>query len=198
MANLWRLKHCVRQLTGLVTEFGGNEAKLLQMAEFTLADLIAYDDWLPDAFAKPDPVHYRQYLLYADPMDRFSVVSFVWGPGQSTPIHDHTVWGLIGVLRGGETCTAYTLGDQGLIPGPACRLMPGKVDAVSPRIGDIHQVSNTFDDQVSISIHVYGGDIGAIQRHVFDPDNGHTKPFTSHYSSSVLPNLWGQFQGEAL
>jgi predicted metal-dependent enzyme (double-stranded beta helix superfamily) len=26
----------------------------------------------------------------------------VWGPGQTTPIHDHRVWGLIGMLRGSE------------------------------------------------------------------------------------------------
>jgi predicted metal-dependent enzyme (double-stranded beta helix superfamily) len=70
------------------------------------------------------------------------------------------------------------------------------IDAVSPRIGDIHQVSNAFEDRVSISIHIYGGDIGAIQRHVFDPAKGQAKPFTSHYSNSVLPNLWGHFQGE--
>ena len=44
-----------------------------------------------------------QYLLYCDPEERFSVVSFVWGPGQSTPTHDPSVWGLIGVLRGAGT-----------------------------------------------------------------------------------------------
>jgi predicted metal-dependent enzyme (double-stranded beta helix superfamily) len=196
MANLWRLKFCVRNLTELVNGYGGNEAKLLQLAEFALADLIAQDDWLPDDYAQPDPVHYRQYLLYADPLDRFSVVSFVWGPGQSTPIHDHTVWGLIGVLRGGEICTSYNLSDAGLTPGVTCRLNPGMIDAVSPRIGDIHKVSNAFEDRTSISIHVYGGDIGAIRRHVFDPVSGQAKPFTSHYSNSVLPNLWGHFQGE--
>ena len=65
-----------------------------------LRTLLATDDWLPDAAAQPDPQYYRQYLLYRDPQARFSVVSFVWGPGQSTPIHDHTVWGLIGLLRG--------------------------------------------------------------------------------------------------
>ena len=65
-----------------------------------LAQLVSHDDWLPDEFAQPNPERYQQFLLYADPDDRFSVVSFVWGPGQATPIHDHTVWGLVGVLRG--------------------------------------------------------------------------------------------------
>jgi hypothetical protein len=52
---------------------------------------------------------YAQYLLHADPLERFSVVSFVWGPGQRTPVHDHTVWGLVGVLRGAERCDEYRL-----------------------------------------------------------------------------------------
>ena len=37
------------------------------------------------------------------------MVSFVWGPGQQSPIHNHTVWGLIGVLRGAELCEEFEL-----------------------------------------------------------------------------------------
>lgn len=47
--------------------------------------LISHDDWLPDEFAQPNPERYSQYLLHCDPLERFSVVSFVWGPGQKTP-----------------------------------------------------------------------------------------------------------------
>ena len=62
--------------------------------------------------------------------------------------------------------------------------------AVSPTIGDIHRVSNACDDRVSISIHVYGGNIGRIHRHVFDPATGAEKSFVSGYCSDVVPNLW--------
>ena len=41
--------------------------------------LVSRDDWLPETAARPHPVHYRQYLLYCDPRERYSVVSFVWG-----------------------------------------------------------------------------------------------------------------------
>ena len=51
------------------------------------------------------------------------------------------------------------------------------------------EVRNAFDDRVSISIHVYGANIGGVSRHVFTPD-GQTKPFISGYSNTVLPNLW--------
>jgi predicted metal-dependent enzyme (double-stranded beta helix superfamily) len=56
-----------------------------------LARLIAVDDWLPEEFTKTHPQYYQQYLLYADPLERFSIVSFVWAPGQKTPVHNHTV-----------------------------------------------------------------------------------------------------------
>jgi predicted metal-dependent enzyme (double-stranded beta helix superfamily) len=164
---------------------------LMEAARPLLSRLIAQDDWLPDAAAAPHPEFYRQYLLHCDPAERFSLVSFVWGPGQKTPVHDHCVWGLIGMLRGAEIATSFVRGADGsLTPhGTPERLEPGDIGAVSPEIGDIHQVANAFDDRVSISIHLYGGNIGAVRRHVFLPDGGE-KPFISGYSSEWVPNLW--------
>jgi predicted metal-dependent enzyme (double-stranded beta helix superfamily) len=133
----------------------------------------------------PDATYYRQYLLYADPEDRFSVVSFVWGPGQHTPIHDHTVWGVIGMLRGIEIAQNYHLADDG-VPAPSgepIELHPGAVEFVSPTIGDIHEVRNAFDDRVSISIHAYGANIGKVRRHVYPRDGGPPKEFVSGYSN---------------
>ncbi|UQP02482.1 cysteine dioxygenase [Burkholderia multivorans] len=163
---------------------GADEARIVDEGRALLAALVARDDWLPDAFAQPDPERYRQYLLHLDPDERFSVVSFVWGPGQSTPIHNHTVWGLIGMLRGGELSQPYRLDEGGRpVPaGDATRLRPGDVEAVSPRIGDIHRVTNAFADRVSISIHVYGANIGKVERAVF-LDDGTVKPFVSGYSN---------------
>ncbi|KAF1022659.1 MAG: 3-mercaptopropionate dioxygenase [Paracidovorax wautersii] len=160
-----------------------------------LARLVARDDWLPDDYAQPHPQHYQQYLLHADSAERFSVVSFVWGPGQATPIHDHTVWGLIGMLRGGEFSQGYERDAQGrwVADGPAVRLHPGQVEAVSPTVGDVHRVRNAYDDQVSISIHVYGANIGAVARSVYTEDGGR-KAFVSGYSNTRLPNLWDRSQ----
>ena len=87
------------EVTALV-DGGAGEPRVLAGVREAMARLVAKDDWLPDEVAKPHPQYYQQYLLYRDPSDRFSVVSFVWGPGQKTPVHDHTVWGVIGMLRG--------------------------------------------------------------------------------------------------
>ena len=167
------------------------EAEALDRVGRLLGRLVARDGWLPEELATPHPQHYRQYLLHADPQGLFSVVSFVWGPGQATPVHDHTVWGLIGLLRGQEVSQPYARDEQGkLVPqGEPIVLGPGQVEAVSPRIGDIHRVANAFDDRVSISIHVYGANIGTVHRHVYAAD-GAVKPFVSGYSNVWVPNLW--------
>jgi 3-mercaptopropionate dioxygenase len=153
----------------------------------SMQKLLKNDDWLPASMAVPHPQYYQQYCLYADPQDRFSVVSFVWGPGQATPIHDHTVWGVIGVLRGAEISQTYEVqGDAPPKPvGDPERLEAGAIGFVSPTIGDVHRVSNAFTDQVSISIHAYGGNIGKVQRHVFPEQGGGSKSFVSGYSNSV-------------
>ncbi len=170
---------------------GADEDAIVSQGGDSLRRLVAADDWLMPEFAQPDPASYRQYLLYCDPLERFSVVSFVWGPGQKTPVHDHTVWGLIGMLRGSEISRNYAVDAGGkLSPGGEEQLLPGMVTAVSPRLGDIHTVENALADRPSISIHAYGANIGAVARHVFVPGTGEVKPFVSGYANRMLPNLW--------
>lgn len=188
--NLARLRGFVEQLAALLDRHP-DEPQILDRGSELLARLVAQDDWLPEAYAQPHPQRYQQYLLHADALGRFSVVSFVWGPGQATPIHDHTVWGLIGLLRGAEQAQAYARTTDGrwTPQGESHTLTPGQVEAVSPRIGDVHRVRNALEDQPSISIHVYGANIGAVQRAVYLED-GTRKPFVSGYSNTALPNFW--------
>lgn len=190
MENIARLRDFVKSFTRLIDQQPGEE-RVFKEGRAILADLIRHDDWLPEAFARPDPARYQQYLLYCDPLERFSVASFVWGPGQQTPVHDHTVWGMVGVLRGAERCEEYAMDAAGkLVPGCGHEVGPGDIDLVSPRVGDIHRVSNALADRPSVSIHVYGANIGAVKRHVFDPATGAPREFVSGYSSDVMPNLW--------
>ncbi len=184
------LRDFVTTVTRLV-EQTADEARLLQPVREALARLVGRDDWLPAELAEPHPQFYRQYLLHADPLERFSVVSFVWGPGQQTPVHDHTVWGLVGVLRGAELSERFGRAADGRLESKGVwRLDAGGIETVSPTIGDIHKVSNALGDRASISIHVYGANIGAVKRHVFDPETGAMKDFVSGYSSDHVPNLW--------
>lgn len=184
------LRDFVRGMTELVTD-APPEDVLLQRGRTLLADLVDDDAWLPEAFATARGDRYAQYLLHCDPLERFSVVSFVWGPGQRTPVHDHTVWGLVGVLRGAECAEAFELRDG--LPhdlGTSQTMTAGQIEAVSPTIGDWHRVTNASDD-VSISIHVYGGNVGKLNRHKLDEKTSRLVDFVSGYDNAVVPNLWG-------
>ena len=187
-----RLLDFVAAMTRLVQAGPADEDRLLAGAAPLRQALVAHDDWLPEAMAAAHPQHYQQHLLWGDPLDRFSLVSFVWGPGQKTPIHDHTVWGIIAMLRGSECAQRYASDSNGhLSPhGTEATLHPGELDIVSPTRGDIHVVRNALADRNSISIHLYGGNIGRITRHVFAPGTGEVKNFVSGYSNALTPNLW--------
>ncbi|WP_419539475.1 cysteine dioxygenase [Paraburkholderia bengalensis] len=159
-----------------------DEGVLLARIGEAARSLVSMDDWLPPGAAVPHPQFYQQYLLYCDPSERFSVVSFVWGPGQKTPIHDHMTWGVIAMLRGAERGERFAIGAPMTSLGVTI-LRRGDVEYVSPKIGDIHEVSNVFSDAVSVSIHVYGGNIGRIARHVFEAGTGASKEFLSGYAN---------------
>ncbi len=185
------LRTFVQEMTRLVERAGDDEPTMIGEGREHLGRLVAEDGWLPEPFTRPHPEFFQQYLLYCDPLERFSAVSFVWGPGQKTPVHDHTVWGLVGQLRGAERETPFTRDAAGrLHMGEPQVMTPGDVAAVSPTIGDIHVVANDMPDRASISIHVYGANIGAVARHTFNPETGDMNDFVSGYSSEVVPNLW--------
>src|SRR6202007_255413 len=103
----------IADFTRLIEQDGVDERAIFDRGGKLLASLVGSDDWLPGECATAPPAHYQQYLLFCDPLERFSVVSFVWGPGQQTPVHDHTVWGMIGMLRGAEVSRNYTVAPGG-------------------------------------------------------------------------------------
>ncbi|MGM0561422.1 MAG: cysteine dioxygenase [Pseudomonadota bacterium] len=189
-----RLRTFIKALTNRANAEGDTDSEaFVGFCRSQLVELISSDDWLPEEFAAAHPEHYQQYLLHCDPLERFSLVSFVWGPGQKTPIHNHGTWGLIGMLRGSEISQGYEISEQepGLVPARHEVLNPGDIAHVSPEAGDIHEVINAFDDRVSISIHLYGANIGLVERSVYEPASGRSRLFVSGYASSRIPNIWG-------
>lgn len=186
MTNSSRFESFIQGFRSLVDEARGDEARILREGAPLLRDLVRHDDWLAPQYAKAPDSGYSQYLLHLDPQHRFSVVSFVWSPGVLTPVHDHTVWGMVGVMRGAEFCHEYDWPQPGqpMKRKGSHRLEPGDIDTVSPTVGDVHAVENAFKDRPSISIHVYAGDIGRTERHVFDAASGAVRRFVSGYTSA--------------
>jgi predicted metal-dependent enzyme (double-stranded beta helix superfamily) len=146
-----------------------------------LRALVSEPDWLkePHRRAIRDKA-YAQYLLYRPADHAFSVVSFVWNPGQGSPIHDHCTWGVIGQYEGEEEETRFRIIDDRLERVGVLIARPGDVGHVYPPSRDIHQIINR-SDRPTISIHIYGGDIGSQRRHVYDASTASMREFISGY-----------------
>ncbi|SRR5579884_4245213 len=94
------------------------------------------------------------HLLHAERDGAFSILALVWRPGQSTRIHDHITWCVVGVLSGVEHEELFddALNPIGVWDNPA-----GQVSGFAPP-GDIHRIRN-ISEETAISLHIYGTDI---------------------------------------
>jgi predicted metal-dependent enzyme (double-stranded beta helix superfamily) len=61
------LDRFVRALEAGWRETGGEESALLPRVEALMRELVASDDWLDPARARPHPQYYQQHLLHLDP-----------------------------------------------------------------------------------------------------------------------------------
>lgn len=97
------------------------------------------------------------HLLHAESDGAFSILALVWRPGQSTRIHDHITWCVVGLLCGVEHEELFddALNPIGVRDNPA-----GQVSGFAPP-GDIHRIRNLSDEN-AISLHIYGTDISRV------------------------------------
>jgi 3-mercaptopropionate dioxygenase len=162
-----------------------SESEILLQLEPTLEKLITKRGSLPaEAFA-PRKDRFAMNLLHMPPDKAFSVIGGVWHSGQTTPIHDHLTWALIGVYDGEEREALFRRTDDGSNPSLA------KIEQVSERVNKrghvtvlghtgIHRVDN-ISIKPALSVHVYGRDIGNAERHSYDPITGEISKFVSGY-----------------
>lgn len=95
------------------------------------------------------------------------------------------------MLRGRESETQYVRDETGHFHATETTFLePGEVATLAPGINDYHLVANALEAETSISIHVYGANIGGVSRATYDPETGTEKTFISGYSSEETPNLW--------
>jgi 3-mercaptopropionate dioxygenase len=104
---------------------------------------------------RPDRV--AGHLLHAEPDGAFSLLGLVWRPGQTTRIHDHITWCVVGVLSGVEHEELF---DEALNPIGTRDNPPGEVSGFAPP-GDIHRIRNV-GDEIAVSLHIYGTDISRV------------------------------------
>jgi 3-mercaptopropionate dioxygenase len=127
-----------------------------------LEQLLRRDGWLAPQDSLPGADSYRQHILHVSPCRRLSIASLVWLPGQTTPVHDHVSWCVVGVYRGVEREERFDLvehdGVRHLEPAGTVFAGRGHVETLVPPAGDIHTVT-AAGREMAISIHVYGADL---------------------------------------
>ncbi|HVG61774.1 MAG TPA: cysteine dioxygenase family protein [Hyalangium sp.] len=126
---------------------------------------------LPEPLIRADASCYARHLIHDDPQGRFGIVCIVLMPGQSTPIHDHTTWGVIGVVSGREREVRYRRSETNELLELETRFnLPGDTAVVIPP-RDVHRIEGACPEgRPTVSIHVYGGNVDRVTRAVFEKE----------------------------
>jgi len=139
----------------------GDQHAITAALRNTLCAMIRdHDVKLPDCVHEPIVDHYARRELYRSARHGYSVVAMTWGPGQGTPVHDHSgLWCVEGVWDGQLEITQYELlerdgerfrfraaGGMQAGPGSAGSLIPPH---------EYHSIRNNSPDAVAISLHIY-------------------------------------------
>ncbi|MEO8275902.1 MAG: cysteine dioxygenase family protein [Thermoanaerobaculia bacterium] len=155
----------------------------------SLSDLIrAGEIRLPERFFEPLPTSYARRLLHRDDERGYNAIVMTWGPGQGTALHDHGgIWCVEGVVAGEMAVLQYELTEiagqpvdsHGELaaeqdPEAVYRFAPrGRVHALAGASGalippfEYHTLANALTDRVSVTLHVYGGEMSSC--HLFEP-----------------------------
>ena len=87
--------------------------------------------------------------------------------GRRTPPHDHGTWAMILVLSGEEKNTLYRRENGKL--RKASEVTLARAEILPMRADTVH-VAECLGDQPTIGLHVYGGDIFALPRRMWNPE----------------------------
>lgn len=141
-----------------------------------LCRMIRSDDVeLPCCVFEPCADHYARRELYRSEEHGYCVVAMTWGPGQGTPIHDHSgMWCVEGVWRGELEVVQYELLEHDaqryrFRPAGAIQAGAGSAGSLIPP-HEYHTIRNPSDDAITVSLHIYQDRMTCCS--VFEPAGG--------------------------
>lgn len=117
-------------------------------------------------------------------------------PGSGAPPHDHRVWAAIGIYAGQEDNALYRVCDGQLTPVGGRQLQAGDVLALDADA--VHAVVNPRDGYTA-ALHVYGGDLDALERTTWGTD-GSPAPLDPRLQDELLSTAqaWEAERGRGL
>jgi len=148
----------------------GKPSKIVPRLVENLQGLLGNIGELPPSLLQAGAHEYVRRELYRSSTFGYRVFAITWGPGQSSPIHDHAdTWGIEAVLRGElevvdfRSVREYEALSE-LVPSGLHRLLPGNVISLLPP-HDLHACRNVGTRQVAVSLHVYGRQLEEVRRY---------------------------------
>jgi len=180
------LRDYVHSIESVLERRPSNKVIIREISAAT-KQLCASDRWLEERFRVGNPDCYTRHLLHRDVNNRFVVLALVWMPGQMTPIHDHSCWGVMGLIQNSLEEICYDRLDDGkrsdyaeLEQSRGTDVGQGGVAYLLPPYEEIHRIGNT-SSKPTISLHVYGRDLDEVN--VFDQVSGKVSPMRIKYYS---------------
>lgn len=170
---------------GDLLEQSDDERHITARVADLLRDALARGIDLPPSVTAPGAARYVMYPLHVDPAGRFSVASAVWNVGQGTPVHGHETWGVVGIHSGVEHEISYAKPAAPRVPlvrDGEQRWGAGEVTVCCTTDDDVHQVF-CDGDEPCVGIHVYGADIGTLERRSYQPETGEVSWFVSRWTA---------------
>ena len=134
--------------------------------------------------------------IHVEPDESFSIGAGIWDVGQTTPIHDHGTWGVIGIYRGMENEESF------LREGPreerrsrksqAAGETPGRTWGCFRLLyegpGCASRVSCASPEPV-VGIHVYGDDLAKLTRYKYEESTGEVNLFVTGWDYAKIIRL---------
>ncbi|GAB3873489.1 cysteine dioxygenase [Kibdelosporangium lantanae] len=164
-----------------------DEYEITKRVADRLCALLASGYQLPPEFTRPSAEHHVNYPLHIAPDDSWCVAAVVWNVGQRTPVHGHETWGVVGIHSGAEREFRYVKptaaeSHKPLVPAGEQVWERGQVTVCCTTDDDVHAVA-AVGDVPTVGIHVYGANIGTIERQLYDPATGAVRRFVSGWNT---------------
>jgi 3-mercaptopropionate dioxygenase len=170
-ASLQTVQHLIDRLDASVRM--GEVHAVTSHVKTALCDLIREKDLeIPERFVRPRDDHYARRLLFRNDDLGYTAVVMTWSPGQRTGLHDHAgIWCVEGVVAGRMNVTRFDL-----IETVGDRFRFTQVEEVKAGVGssgalippyEYHVLANALPDKVSVTLHIYGGEMDHCS--IFEP-----------------------------
>ncbi|MDB5809196.1 MAG: hypothetical protein JWN94_1318 [Betaproteobacteria bacterium] len=116
-------------------------------------------DYVPGTGGNANQVFYRAPDL--------TLLKVRFPDGRRTPPHNHGTWAMILLLSGEEKNTLYRRDDGVLRKAGEMILTSGDI---LPMLAETVHVAECIGDVPAVGLHVYGGDIFKLPRHMWNPE----------------------------